>query len=82
MTNTAQDFKPRQRVRFTSGNLGGLAVDPDHGRMRFVERVYGVGDEGELLDTELPDGWLAVFPDDRPENVLYVPVHPDMIELA
>ena len=78
--STVTTFKPGDRVRFTTGNLGGLVQDPDHGRMRFVEHVYGEGDTGEILDTELPDGWLAVFPDHRPEAVLYVPVHPGMIE--
>ena len=80
--STATTFKSGDRVRFTTGNLGGLVRDPDHGRMRFSERVYGIGDTGEILNTELPDGWLAVFPDERPDDVLYVPVHPNMIELA
>ena len=75
-------FQVGDRVRFTTNNLGGLGNDPQHARPYFIERHFGLGDEGEVVSCDLPDGWLAVLPDDRPDDLLYVPVHPNMIEPA
>ena len=79
---TTERFSEGDRVRFTVPNLGALAISPEHGRPYFVDRHYGPQDEGIIVNTELPDGWIAVLPDEREPEVLYVPVHPGMIEAA
>ena len=75
MTRDA-DYKPGDRVRFTSEALGTLEA----GYTKFTEHVVGNGDEGEVMTYpgQMPDGWIAVKPDDYPNE--YVPVHPSMIE--
>lgn len=78
MTST---LTPGTRVRFTAERLG--TMRPDTGN-RFAEPCVGSGDLGTIADTPgpLPDGWLLVQADltDADGSVLYVPVHPDMIE--
>ena len=81
---TDHDFIVGDRVRFTMPHLGALRKDGAHGN-RFEstrDADFGPDDTGRvcLLESGLPDGWLAVEPDGRPE--LYVPVDPRMIERA
>lgn len=68
-------MEPGTRVRFLSDALG--VIDPSQPGMKFTEHVVSNGDEGAVLAATMPDGWLAVEPDNHPN--MYVPVHPSMI---
>jgi len=76
VTNTMADFEPGDRVRFTTEHLGAARKNGPPGKM--IEKTYSLGDEGTVETVTLPDGWIAVTPDD--DEHVYVPVHPGMIE--
>jgi hypothetical protein len=77
---TTTEFPQGRRVRFTADTLG--TIDPAATRVgaRFTEHLVSRGDEGAVVipPGTMPEGWLAVTPDDYPDE--YVPVHPSMIE--